>query len=117
MKSKVMVFRGDWVRLVKSVDLNQNKSNRPVGFVQAFLTIFLGDLWILEILNLLIRHLRMTLLYMLQGLVEGRTYGAISYFRFYLVSIRCQPPVGRLSDKGIFGMRSLLAIDAGQYFH
>ena len=54
MKSKVMVFRGDWVRLVKSVDLNQGKSNRPIGFVQAYLTIFLGFLWILEIFRLLI---------------------------------------------------------------
>ena len=64
MKSKVMVFRGDWVRLVKSVDLNQGKSNRPIGFVQAFLTIFLGFLWILEIFHLLISRLHMPLLHM-----------------------------------------------------
>jgi hypothetical protein len=38
-----MVVRGDWVRVVKSVDQDQGKSNGWAGFVQAFLTIFWGQ--------------------------------------------------------------------------
>jgi hypothetical protein len=39
-----MVIRGDWVRVVKSVDQDQGKSNGWAGFVQAFLMIFWGGI-------------------------------------------------------------------------